>query len=183
MHTRADNGCDGLGSFCSLKSLPANANPGTPCAEGNGNYIYGTTNFCGPGQPQPCIPRCGRGDGFCCDPIQGYTPAGAAPQCNSIQNGACTSVNTALGPISTSPAGVVNSIMSILLSLSGGVAIFLIIAAGYQMTTSQGNPEKVKEAKERLVSAIIGLVFIIFSVSILQIIGVNILALPGFSSK
>jgi hypothetical protein len=45
---------------------------------------------------------------------------------------------------------------------------------------SQGNPEQVKGAREQLTAAIIGLLFIIFSLVILQIIGVNILKIPGF---
>ena len=176
----ADNGCSGLGSFCSLSSLPANAKPGSDCAEAGARYAYGTTTSCGIGQPSPCIPRCGRGDGFCCDPKPGYTPAGAATGCNSIKNGGCASVNTAIGPISTDPGGLVGNILAILLSLSGGIAILLIIAAGYQLVVSQGNPEKVKEGRERIISAISGLLLIIFSVLILRIIGLDLLHLPGF---
>lgn len=102
-------------------------------------------------------------------------------QCASgkTTDGSCTAVNTALGTISTSPNGFVGSIMGLLLGLSGGVAILLIIAAGFEMVTSQGNPEKVKAARERLTSAIVGLLFTIFSVAILQYIGYNILHIPG----
>ena len=46
--------------------------------------------------------------------------------------------------------------------------------------TSQGNPEAVKAATEQLTSAIIGLLFIILSFVILEIIGVDILKIPGF---
>ena len=100
---------------------------------------------------------------------------------NSIASGQCTAVDTALGRISTSPQGFVGSIMGLLLGLSGGVAIILIIAAGYEMVVSQGNPEKVKAARERLTSAIVGLLFTIFSVAILQFIGIDILHIPGIN--
>ncbi len=111
-------------------------------------------------------------------------PSRVFAQCaKSGPNGSCASVNTALGPISTDPAGIVGNVLAILLSLSGGIAIILIIAAGYQLVTSQGNPEKVKGARERIVSAITGLLLIIFSVLILQIIGFDILRLPGFSRQ
>jgi hypothetical protein len=43
------------------------------------------------------------------------------------------------------------------------------------MMTSTGNPEAIQEAKERITSAIVGLLFIIFSLVILQVIGVDIL--------
>lgn len=93
-------------------------------------------------------------------------------------NGTCS---TALGDISTSPAGFVRSIFGILLSLAGGIAVILIIVSGYKLMSSQGNPEKVQAAREQLTSAIIGLLFIIFSITILQIIGVDILHLPGLN--
>ena len=48
--------------------------------------------------------------------------------------------------------------------------------------TSQGNPEAVKAAQEMIVSAVTGLLFIIFSYVILQIIGADILGIPGFFS-
>lgn len=45
--------------------------------------------------------------------------------------------------------------------------------------TSQGDHEKVKEAREILTSAIIGLLFLIFSLVILEVIGVDLLHIPG----
>lgn len=110
--------------------------------------------------------------------------ASLPPGCLTLSpDQSCAQVTTAIGPINTSVSALVGTIFGILLSLSGGVAVVLIIAAGYQMVASQGNPEKVKESRERLTSAIVGLLFIILSVTILQIIGVDILHLPGFSSK
>lgn len=93
----------------------------------------------------------------------------------------CTKVNTGLGiPLSTDPVGFVKSIFGIILSLSGGIALLLIIFSGYKLMLSQGNPEKAQEAKETLTAAIVGLLFIIFSLVILQVIGVDILRIPGF---
>lgn len=89
--------------------------------------------------------------------------------------------DTALGHFQTGPESFIKMIFGILLSLSGGIAVLLIIISGYRLMTSQGNPEKIQAAREQLTSAIIGLVFIIFSLSILQIIGVDILKIPGFS--
>lgn len=88
---------------------------------------------------------------------------------------------TAFGNISTDPAGFIRSIFTILLSLAGGIALLLIIVSGYRLMTSQGNPERVQGAREQLTSAIVGLLFIIFSLSILTIIGVDILRIPGFT--
>jgi hypothetical protein len=45
--------------------------------------------------------------------------------------------------------------------------------------TSGGDPRKAKAAKELLTSAIAGLLMIIFSVYILDLIGIRILNIPG----
>lgn len=192
--------CDDYPSFCDTHPRPASnpkdPNPNSRCVI-NGvtnnpltneswNYHYATSTQCGlfGWDKGPCVPRCGfLNSGFCCSPDNKPAPAPStqsiAPPCN-FTNGICTSVNTPFGAIQTDIAGLTKNIFSVLLGLSGGVAILLIIAAGYQMMTSQGNPEKVKEARERLTAAIVGLLFIIFSVTILQIIGVDILQIPGF---
>lgn len=96
-------------------------------------------------------------------------------------NGGCLSVNSAIGQLSTEPGTFIPKFLAIFLSLSGGIALLLIIRSGYQLLTSQGDAEKVKEARERITSAIIGILFMIFSLVILQTIGVDILHLPGFS--
>ena len=48
--------------------------------------------------------------------------------------------------------------------------------------TSQGDPEKVKNARDQLTAAIVGLLFIIFSLALLELITRDILGLPGFGS-
>jgi hypothetical protein len=102
-----------------------------------------------------------------------------APQPLSIcQNGVC---KTAIGDLPTTISGLLTMVFSIALSIAGVVALGLIIASGYRLMISQGNPEQVKNAREQLTAAIIGLLFIIFSLVILQIIGYNILKIPGFS--
>lgn len=107
------------------------------------------------------------------------------PPCSSNQGaldtGTCPEVNTALGKIRTNPAEFIGSIFAIILSLAGGIAVLLIIYSGYRMVASQGNPEKLEEARQQLVSAIVGLLFLIFSLVILQVIGVDILKLDILS--
>ncbi len=61
-------------------------------------------------------------------------------------------------------------IVNIALPLAGLATLVLLIIAGYKMISSQGNPEKLKDAKEMITNAIIGLVFILLSVSILLLI-------------
>lgn len=92
----------------------------------------------------------------------------------------CVKIDTALGEIRTSPGGFIKDLLSILLSLSGGIAVILIIISGYKLMVSRGNPEQVQNAREQLTAAIVGLLFIIFSLVLLEVIGKNILGLPGF---
>ncbi len=88
---------------------------------------------------------------------------------------------TALGDLPTNLSALLTRVFSIVLSIAGIVALGLIIISGYRIMVSQGNPEQIKNAREQLTAAIIGLLFIIFSLVILQIIGANILRIPGFS--
>lgn len=108
-----------------------------------------------------------------------------SPPCNiqTARNGSqtCKSVNTAFGEIPTNPAEFIKKLFGILLSASGGIALVLIIISGYNFIASQGNPEKIQGARETLTSAIVGLLFIIFSMVILEVIGVDILHIPGLT--
>jgi hypothetical protein len=108
-----------------------------------------------------------------------YSSLYYGPPTDPCPNGQCA---TAVGSINTSPEGFVNSLIGVILSIVGGIATILIIISGYRLMISQGNPENIKNAKDQLTAAIIGLLFVIFSLVILQIIGVNILGLPGFNS-
>ena len=98
----------------------------------------------------------------------------------SLCNGG-TSCPTALGDLPTDLPSLLTKVFSIVLAIAGVAALGLIIASGYRLMVSQGNPEQVKGAREQLTAAIIGLLFIIFSLVILQVIGANILKIPGFN--
>jgi hypothetical protein len=137
------------------------------------------SNASGQASVDPTITACPSGQscsyGYGCG--TGNPPA---PQPLSVcQNGTC---KTALGPLPTDLPSLLTRVFSIALSIAGVVALGLIIASGYRLMISQGNPEQVKGAREQLTAAIIGLLFIIFSLIILQIIGFNILKIPGFGA-
>ncbi len=91
------------------------------------------------------------------------------------------SVNTALGCFSfdAESGGFVRSLLGILIGLGGGIALLIILYGVFIVTTSAGIPDKLKEGKELISSAIAGLVFIILSIFLMYLIGVKILALPG----
>lgn len=66
------------------------------------------------------------------------------------------------------------------LGMIGGIALLMISLSAILLITSGGNPDKVKNAKDILTSAIAGLLLAIGSAYILRLIGVDILNLPGF---
>jgi hypothetical protein len=92
-----------------------------------------------------------------------------------------TSCSTAVGDVPINVGGFVQKLFAVILGISGGIAVILIIISGYKFMASRGNPEQLQGAREQLTAAIVGLLFIILSLVILQIIGVNILKLPGFT--
>jgi hypothetical protein len=61
----------------------------------------------------------------------------------------------------------------------GGLAIgiFFIILSGYNLMTSGGNPQKTQSAQEQLTAAIIGIMFILLSSTILRIVVDEIIGL------
>jgi len=85
-------------------------------------------------------------------------------------------IDTALGCIPTDDlGGFVTILLRITTGIAGGIALILIIFAGFTIATSTGNPEKLKEGQEQLTSAITGLVFL------LEVIGAGILEIPGIT--
>jgi hypothetical protein len=96
--------------------------------------------------------------------------------CSLDRNG----VWTAVGCISTKPESMVKAFLQIGLSASGGIAILMMLSAGFILSISQGEPKRTTQAKEMFTSAIVGLLFVIFSITLLQFIGVSLIQIPGF---
>ena len=88
---------------------------------------------------------------------------------------------TAIGEINTNPQTFSRNILRLVLGFAGGILLLMIILNGYKFMTSQGDPEKIKDAREGIIAAIAGILLIIFSLSILQLITVDIIGIPGFS--
>lgn len=89
-------------------------------------------------------------------------------------------VQTAFGCIPISAGGFTTALFQIAIGIAGGIAFLLIIVGGLRILTSSGSPESMNEGKEIVTSAIVGLIIIVFSVFILRVVGVDILAIPGF---
>jgi hypothetical protein len=94
--------------------------------------------------------------------------------------GRCEKVGTAIGALGTTDESFIVSIFVVVLSLSGGIALMVILYAGYLIMTSRGNAEQLQKGRELLTSALVGLLFIVFSIVILETLTVDVLHLPGF---
>ena len=131
-----------------------NASSNSPGLPGTTSFFGGSGNSKGPTPTDPC-PVNAQGAHIC---------------------------STAIGDIDASGAiGIITTLFKYLISVVGVGAIILLLVGGYRMILSRGDKEKLHEARDTITSAILGLVFIILSLVILQIIGVSILQIPGFS--
>lgn len=118
---------------------------------------------CKPGQP-----NCTSSGGIRCDTSNG----------DKIDNG--DGILTAIGCVPTEPQELIQGLFRVGIGLGGAAALLLMIGGAFQFITSAGNPDAIKSASETFTQAIIGLLVIIFAVLLLQVIGVDILNIPGF---
>lgn len=66
--------------------------------------------------------------------------------------------------------GLVEQIVKIAVPLGIGCAVLLVVYGGYMLMSSQGNPDKLQEAKGVITNAIIGLLVVLLSAAILLLI-------------
>jgi uncharacterized membrane protein YhaH (DUF805 family) len=91
-----------------------------------------------------------------------------------------SSINTAIGCI---PIGNRNEFLIFILrwaiGIAAGVSFLLIVYSGFTIMTAGGDKRKVEAGRELLTAAVSGILLIIFSVFILDFIGIRILKIPG----
>ncbi len=155
-----------------------------------GSDIYGASSF--NFECKKTFRVCADGDANCVSLNPNTGEAGDYSICesnlgpNSAAAGACQScygsggIWTAVGCISQDPRDLVSKLINIGIGISGGIALLIILASAFSLTMSQGDLKKTSDAKEWLTAAVIGLIFIILSVSLLEFIGNTVLRIPGF---
>lgn len=120
--------------------------------------------------------KCTGGKGMACNLSDGSPISDPTAK----RDPATTGIYTAIGCVPTEPKTLIESVLKYGTLAAGGIAFLVMILAALQMITAEGNPETLKNARDKFYSAIIGLLLIIFSVLLMQVIGVDILGLPGF---
>jgi hypothetical protein len=94
---------------------------------------------------------------------------------------------TSIGCINTSLAdftqpGAAGSLATVLLNfifrIAGGVAFLYILYGSFLILTSQSSPERLEQGKKTVLGAIVGLVFVLLSVFIVNLITGQILKIP-----
>jgi len=139
------------------------------CAQGLGPVSVGI-NSCYCQNPANPIPTKSP------DPIGSITINGINVTCNEGKG-----IRTALGCIPANNLNVfVGWFLRSAIFIASGVGFLLLIFGAFLVLTSAGNPEKVQAGKELITAAISGIAFIILSLFILNLVGVQILRLPGF---
>lgn len=112
-------------------------------------------------------------------------PADKIGECDTCM-GDNSGVWTALGCINIAnmdnpdPSDFLTTLLDLGIGLGGGISFLLILFGGLQIMTSAGNPEQLNAGRELVSAAITGLLLVIFSIFLLQFIGVNIIGIPGF---
>lgn len=79
-----------------------------------------------------------------------------------------------------SAGGVVQSILNIIFSLAGGIAFLYLLYGSFIIAVSQADPERLNYGKRIVSGAIIGLIFTLGSVLLVNFIASGILKVPGF---
>jgi len=72
------------------------------------------------------------------------------------------------------PTAIISCLYDDVIQLSGICALLMIVIGGFEWLTSAGDVGKIGSAKEKITSALIGLLIVLGSYLILTIIGVGI---------
>jgi len=92
-------------------------------------------------------------------------------------------IDTALGclPYKSENSELSKTIFTLAVGITGALALVVMLVGTIQIMTAGGDPEAVKRGKELFTGAVMGLLFIIFSVTLLRLIAGDIIKLEGFT--
>jgi hypothetical protein len=111
-------------------------------------------------------------------------PESCFTSCSEYTMGTCTGgaagIKTALGCFPTNPPEIIKWLLGVGAVVGGALSFLQMLWGAFQTIMSSGDPEKLKAGQETIISAIEGILVIIFAVFILRLIGFTILKIPGF---
>lgn len=88
---------------------------------------------------------------------------------------------TAIGCIAPDLGSFISEqLLGVGVGIAGGIAFLYFLYGAFLFLTSRGNPEQIAMGREIIMSSLLGLALIIFSVFLLRVISVDILKIPGF---
>ncbi len=92
----------------------------------------------------------------------------------------CISSGTGVGFEAGAPS-VVQVMLNVIFSLSGGIAFLYLMYGGFIILTSQADAEQLNYGKRLITGSIVGIIITIGSVFLVNLIGSGILKIPGFT--
>ena len=163
--------------FASVGSAHALCDPGNssagnniPCRVGTTTYYCGSATEC-TGLKNNLNKTSGAAGGS----------GGGGPSVDPTGSCGTGSIDTALGCIPYETKGFTSALLTFLAGTAGAVSLVIMLIATFQIMTGGDNAEQVKKGKELFTGAVTGLLFIIFSVTLLKVIAGDIIQLPGFN--
>ncbi len=118
---------------------------------------------------------------YCKPPlIRGDCPEGQC-QVGTGEDAKCELANPAPGQlVSTADFGkLLKDLINILLMFAGAIAVIFLMVGGFQYIASRGNEEATQKAKKTITNAIIGIVLIVMSFAIVNIINTLLTKTPA----
>jgi hypothetical protein len=157
-----------------------------------------TCDLCGYCQNSPAPPQkwqeccqCLYPEGYCADPEANKTLE-IDPETGSPVSPVKGRMYTFLGCIRTDASfqtdegtgavSLVQMLLQIIFSTVGGLAFIYFVYGSFLVLTSQANPEKLNQGKRVIYGALIGVVFSLSAIFIINLIGAGILKIPGFGA-
>lgn len=77
-------------------------------------------------------------------------------------------------------AGIVTPILNVLFSLAGGIALLYLMYGAFLVMSARGDVEQLTRGKRTIIGSIVGVIFVLGSVFIINLIADGVLKIPGF---
>jgi hypothetical protein len=90
------------------------------------------------------------------------------------------SLATALGCLPYTYQPFVTALLRFLVGISGAISLAVMLTGVFRLMTSSGDPKQVQSGRDLFNAGIMGLLLVVFSVSLLRLLAADILKLPGF---